>query len=112
VTATAFKSSIDGGSEPVWSRNGKELFYRSGKKFMSVPLKAGASFKPDSAHVLFESDFVANSKQGIAAYDVSPDGQRFYFVQEDSKKDRPAKLSLVLNWSEELKRLAPARSGR
>jgi hypothetical protein len=60
---------------------------------MSVPLKAGASFKPDSAHVLFESDFVANSKQGIAAYDVSPDGQRFYFVQEDSKKDRPAKLS-------------------
>jgi serine/threonine protein kinase/Tol biopolymer transport system component len=110
--ANRVQASTDGGSEPVWSRNGKELFYRSGKKFMSVPVKAGASFIPDSGHVLFESDFVANSKQGIAAYDVSPDGQRFYFVQEDSKKDRQAKLSLVLNWSEELKRLAPARSGR
>ena len=96
----------------MWSRNGKELFYRSGKKFMSVPVKAGALFVPDPAHILFESDFVTQSEQGVAAYDVSLDGQRFYFVQEDSKKDRQARLSLVLNWSEELKRLAPARSGR
>jgi eukaryotic-like serine/threonine-protein kinase len=106
------QASTDGGSEPVWSRNGKELFYRSGKKFMSVPVKAGALFVPDPAHILFESDFVTQSEQGVAAYDVSLDGQRFYFVQEDSKKDRQARLNLVLNWSEELKRLAPARSGR
>ncbi len=106
------QASTDGGSEPVWSRNGKELFYRSGKKFMSVPVKAGALFVPDPAHVLFESDFVTQSEQGIAAYDVSLDGQRFYLVEEDSKKDRQARLSVVLNWSEELKRLAPARGGR
>jgi serine/threonine protein kinase/Tol biopolymer transport system component len=106
------QASTDGGSEPVWSRSGKELFYRSGKKFMSVPVKAGAVFVPDPPHVLFESDFVTNSERGIAAYDVSPDGLRFYLVQEDSKKDRQAKLNLVLNWSEELKRLAPARGGR
>jgi dipeptidyl aminopeptidase/acylaminoacyl peptidase len=106
------QASTDGGSEPVWSRSGKELFYRSGKKFMSVPVKAGAVFVRDPPHVLFESDFVTNSDLGIAAYDVSPDGQRFYLVQEDSKKDRQAKLNLVLNWSEELKRLAPARGGR
>jgi len=106
------QASTDGGSEPVWSRNGKELFYRSGKKFMAVPVKAGASLVFNPAHVLFESDFVTNPGGGTPAYDVSPDGQRFYFVHQESKKDRQARLSIVLNWSKELKGLAPARSGR
>ena len=41
-----FQVSTDGGFEPVWARNGKELFYRSGKKLISVPVKLGADFVP------------------------------------------------------------------
>jgi hypothetical protein len=36
--------SIDGGSEPVWARGGKELFYRTGKKLISVPVIPGTDF--------------------------------------------------------------------
>jgi eukaryotic-like serine/threonine-protein kinase len=99
--------STDGGSEPVWARNGKALFYRSGKKLFAVPVTLGLHFVAGPPKVLLENDFEF-STQGINAYDVSPDGQRFYFVQEDDKTKHEAKLDVVLNWSEELKRLAPA----
>jgi hypothetical protein len=42
----------------------------------------------------------------VANYDVSPDGQRFVMVKDDSASGR---INLVLNWHEELKRLVPTR---
>ncbi|HKU28641.1 MAG TPA: protein kinase [Candidatus Sulfotelmatobacter sp.] len=104
--------STNGGSEPVWSRNGKELFYRSGNKLIEAPVEKGNNFATGAAHVILESAFAPNTESGIPAYDVSPDAQTFYFVQEDSKSNRESKVNLVLNWPEELKRLAPAHTGR
>lgn len=99
-----FQASIDGGSEPVWAKNGKELFYRAGKKVISLPVKLGADFVPGPPKVLFQGDFAEGAQ--VPAYDVSPDGQRFYFVQQDPKTQEPARINLILNWSEEVKRLA------
>jgi eukaryotic-like serine/threonine-protein kinase len=76
-----FQVSTDGGFEPVWAKSGKELFYRSGRKLISVPVKLGADFVPGPPKVLFEGDFATGDE--TSAYDVSPDGQRFYFIQED-----------------------------
>ncbi len=98
-----FQVSTDGGSEPVWAKNGKELFYRSGKKLMSVPVQLGADFVPGPPKVLFEGDFASGDE--TSAYDVSPDGQRFYFIQEDKKSGQQAKINIILNWSEEVKNL-------
>ena len=99
--------SNSGGSEPVWSKNGKELFYRSGDKLIAVPVENGKSFTTAAAHVLFESAFIANADFGTTAYDVSPDAQTFYFVQEDTRNGLEIRVNLVLNWPEELKRIAP-----
>ena len=103
--------STDGGSEPVWARNGKELFYRSGKKLFSVPVTFGTHFAAGTPKLLFEHEFVFSSEKGNA-YDASADGQRFYFVQQESRADQEALLNFVLNWSEELTRLAPVRQER
>jgi serine/threonine protein kinase/Tol biopolymer transport system component len=105
-----FQVSIDGGSEPVWAKNGKELFYRAGKKLVSLPVKLGADFVPGPPKVLFQGDFAEGDQ--VPAYDVSPDGQRFYFVQQDPKTQELERISLILNWSEEVKRLAPGAKKR
>ena len=91
---------------------GKELFYRSGNKLIEAPVQRGNILATGATHVILESTFAPNTESGIPAYDVSPDAQTFYFVQEDSKSNREAKVNLVLNWPEELKRLAPAHTGR
>ena len=64
----------------------------------------GAQFSPDGR--LFEQRYAFGSAQTIANYDVSPDGQRFVMVKDDSASGR---LSIVLNWFEELKERVPAQ---
>jgi hypothetical protein len=64
--------STDGGGEPVWARNGRELFYRNGYRLMVVPVQTGPVFTPGKAQVLFEWPYEA--MDGIRPnYDVTPD---------------------------------------
>jgi Tol biopolymer transport system component len=97
--------STDGGAEPVWARNGKELFYRVGKKLMVVPM--GADAAPGKPRVLFEGEFKVGDR--IPNYDVSPDGSRLYFIQTNTQSQQQAKVDIVLNWFEELKARAPTK---
>ena len=100
--------STDGGTEPLWNRNGRELFYRSGNRMMSVPISTEPAFAPNKPAMLFEKDYAASQfpATGIA-YDVSPDGQRFLMVKEPDQASALAQINVVVNWFEELKRLAP-----
>ena len=56
--------------------------------------------------VLFEQRYAFGNSTN-PNYDVSPDGQRFVLVKDDSASGR---LNIVLNWFEELKRLAPTQA--
>jgi Tol biopolymer transport system component/predicted Ser/Thr protein kinase len=100
--------STDGGNEPAWNRNGRELFYRSGNKMMAVDVTTQPTFSPGKPKVLFEGQYVAVSP-GLTgtAYDVSPDGQRFLMVKETEASMSATQINVVLNWFEELKRRAP-----
>jgi len=102
--------STNGGSEPVWSRDGKELFYRWGNKLMEVPVQNGDNFSASAVHVVLEAAFVRTVDFGVPSYDVSPDGQRFYFVQEASDNSHEARLNFMVNWPEELKHNVPAHA--
>jgi serine/threonine-protein kinase len=101
--------STDGGSEPVWNRDGRELFYRSGNKMMAVQVTTQPSFSAGKPTTLFEKEYAASQfpATGIA-YDVSADGQRFLMVKETDQNTAAAQINVVLNWFEELKRRAPA----
>ena len=95
------------GKYPKWNRNGRELFYRDGNKMMSVPVSFGADGPIFSApRVLFDQRYQYGLGQTTANYDVSPDGQSFVMVKDQSSAGR---WNIVLNWFDELRRLAPAR---
>ncbi|MGA8607984.1 MAG: protein kinase [Candidatus Sulfotelmatobacter sp.] len=99
--------STEGGTEPVWNRNGRELFYRNGDKMMAVDISTQPSFTAGKPHMLFEGHYVP--PPGTAPnYDVSPDGQRFLMIKPSEAGDAaPSQINVVLNWFEELKRRAP-----
>jgi serine/threonine-protein kinase len=98
------KVSTDGGYHPVWSRDGKELFYRCGDKMMALTIETESEFRVIDSKVLFEGQYLTGLRQN---YDVSSDGQRFLMVKESDDQPAASQLIVVLNWFEELKRLAP-----
>jgi hypothetical protein len=100
--------STDGGAEPVWSRDGRELFYLNGDKMMTVEITTAPAFRAGSPRLLFEGRYMP-SPNTVAAFDVAADGQRFLRVQP-MHPDPPAnQIHVVLNWTSELERLVPTR---
>ena len=67
------------GTEPVWSRDGRELFYRNGRQMMTVAIESGSEFVSERPSLLLEGDF-AEGSLGNAAYDVSITGDRFLML--------------------------------
>jgi serine/threonine-protein kinase len=73
--------SVGGGSEPLWSRDGTELFYRNGtNQLVSVSVQTTGAFSIGATSVLF-SDRDYTRWQTHRQYDVTPDGQRFILVR-------------------------------
>ena len=101
-----FPISIEGGVAPVWARDGRELFYRNGDKMMSVTVEAGSEFRAGKPEVVFEERFEAGVSWYRPNYDISPDGQRFVMIKAGEEAPL-TQINVVLNWFEELKRLAP-----
>jgi eukaryotic-like serine/threonine-protein kinase len=99
--------STEGGTEPAWNRNGRELFYRSGDKMMSVDVTTQPSFSVGKSRMLFEGQYAPTPYPGTN-YDVSPDGQRFLMVKPGEQEAATTQINVVLNWFEELKRRVPA----
>jgi serine/threonine-protein kinase len=101
--------TTDGGKAPVWDPSGKALYYRdeTGHKLYRVPVVTEPAIQVGSAELLFEGGFKADSPWG-RNYDISPKGDFFIMIQEEPPQ--PAtQINVVLNWSEELKRLSAAR---
>ncbi|HEX6162006.1 MAG TPA: hypothetical protein VFZ31_01485, partial [Vicinamibacterales bacterium] len=96
--------SVDGGTAPLWSRDGRELFFARGDTLFVVPVTPGAAFKSGAARRLFSGPYGFDDV--YLNYDIAPDGQ--HFVMPRSRVDAaPRQLELVLNWFDELNRLAP-----
>jgi serine/threonine-protein kinase len=100
--------STDGGTEPVWNRNGRELFYRNGDKMMAVDIDTHPAFAAGKPRQLFEGDYVLNYFPA-PYYDVSSDGQRFLMLKpSEQEQSALTHINVVLNWFEELKQKVPA----
>ena len=96
--------SIGGGAEPVWSRDGRELFYRHGDRMMKVDVDgSGSRFVAGEPKLLFELRFDPWDGMGAstASYDISPDGTRFV-VARRKKPVTVTVIDVVLNWPETL----------
>ena len=96
--------SIDGGTGPVWSRDGRELFYRAGDDLMSVQVRTTGPLALGERRKLL--DLSRYDSGYVHEFDVSPDGQRFLLIRTEAQS-RPTRLDIVVNWFDELKRLVP-----
>jgi serine/threonine-protein kinase len=89
--------SLDGGSEPLWSRDGRELFYRSGTALYAAEVRTSPTFDVVKRTRLFaDPGYVGDITH--AYYDVTPDG-RFVMVRELSGTTH---LSVTLNFFQNL----------
>jgi serine/threonine-protein kinase len=93
--------STDGGTEPRWSRDGRELFYRNGDRMMAVTVTPGSSLAAGSPRQLFEGRYqVSDTNSG--AYDVASDG-RFLMIQPTVAEQPATEFNIVLGWFDEVK---------
>jgi eukaryotic-like serine/threonine-protein kinase len=99
--------STEGGSEPVWARKTGQLFYRHGDAMMAVDITTTPSPVVGKPRKLFEGPY-KHSDAVWPNYDVTPDGHRFLMVK-GSPRPPATRINVVLNWSEELKRLVPTK---
>jgi hypothetical protein len=88
-------------------RNGRELFYMTAGKLMSVSVTTQPTFSASTPRIVADIPAPLMGRLSNGAYDVSPDGQRFLFVKANVESGRPDEVRVVLNWTEELKQLAP-----
>jgi serine/threonine protein kinase/Tol biopolymer transport system component len=93
--------SIEGGINPYWSRDGKQIFYRNDDRFMAVPLINDLTIDAGPPRLLFQI-------KDILGFDVFHPTGEFFVLKRDSNSGIQTQLHLVTNWFPELQRLAPS----
>jgi DNA-binding winged helix-turn-helix (wHTH) protein/Tol biopolymer transport system component len=105
--------SIDGGLAPRWNPNGRELFYVSAGRLMAVSVETTpTTIHYQTPRMLFSAPtLLVRNIDRTVPYSVAPDGARFLMLKPAGVTDSgaPRELRTIVNWFEELRRLAPAR---
>jgi Tol biopolymer transport system component len=100
--------STTGGSEPMWSRNGRELFYRADmqghQQLVAATVDHGPPFRVTSRRALFSMEEY-DAAQPHANYDVSPDGQSFVLIHRAPR----GRLTVIQNLPELVRRLSGSK---
>ena len=93
--------SGNGGTQPRWSHDGKELFYVEGDTLMAVAVATTPSFTSGAVTRLFQD---ASLPGTVHRYDVSADGRRFVLTEPvGGAEEKPPSIHIVENWYEEFK---------
>lgn len=96
MTEEKWAISYGGGLQPMWSRDGKEIFYAAlDGRLMAVPVSAGATFSSGKPQPLFQTSLRLNNVS--RQYAVSADGQRFLMVVPTHDFDSEL-FRVLLNW--------------
>jgi eukaryotic-like serine/threonine-protein kinase len=89
------------GTEPVWSRDGHDLYYEAGDSLFRVSVATAPSLVVGKPEVVYQGHFWRSNIAG-PNYDVAPDGKRFLMVDSD-KEPELTQIHVVLNWTAQLK---------
>ena len=91
--------SLDGGTEPLWSPAGGEIFYRNGDRMMAASVRTQGGFEIGDRKLLFTGEFAVSPFRG-RNYDVTRDGQTFFLLQPLIGSAQA--IVVTLNWFENL----------
>jgi len=95
--------SPEGGREPLWSPDGKELYYRQKGRMMAVQIETESDFKVVSIEPLF--DDVYYSCIMFKTCDIGPDGR--FLMLADPHASEQSQIRVVLHWQDLLQRRSP-----
>ena len=99
-----WKISNGGGNQPVWSPDGKKIYYRNGNEMYAVDVTATDAFSKGNPKKIFVGNyFLPRGRK----WDIHPDGDRFIMLQDPQVAPEEQKIFVIQDFSEELKRLAP-----
>jgi hypothetical protein len=93
--------SSDGGGEPLWSHDGRELFFQGADGLMGVTVTSGATFSASTPRRVHEGRFF-QTINGNTSYSITADGSRFLRLQPTAPERAITRIDLVLNWFSEL----------
>jgi Tol biopolymer transport system component len=102
--APPVRVSSNGGYEPLWSADGRELFYRQGNAVMAAAVETESDFSFAAPKLLFSGPYIQRTLPFSRAWDVARDG-RFLMIQpaDENLAAAPASIVVVQNFGEELK---------
>ena len=86
--------SEGGGLNPIWSRDGSELFYRRGADLVVTRIDTSGGFQAGPSKALFTGRY----RQTGRDFDVSPDGSRFLMMRNDDPRTTTS-INVLLNWA-------------
>ncbi len=100
------------GESPLWSPDGRELFYISNEGAVEVPVDTKTAFNAGKPRLLFRGPYLSGYGES-PAWDISPDGKRFLMIKQPvsaaAAPEAARKINIVLNWLEELKQRVPVK---
>jgi serine/threonine-protein kinase len=115
VNRGRWQISTGGGRAPLWSPDGRELFYRVRDAVMVVPVETAPTFKPGKPAALFHGKYDSLSSRDRPSWDISPDGKHFLMMKDvqttgvATTYQAPRKIVIVVNWLDELKQRVPVK---
>src|SRR5262249_25648664 len=110
VNGGQWKVSSAGGTRPLWSPNGHELFYvgPSGAVMAARVDSRGSAWRASTPQKIVEGPYVTITSVSGRTYDVSRDGRRFLMVKQSANRASP-QIVIVQNWFTELQQRVPTR---
>jgi serine/threonine-protein kinase len=119
VNKGRWQVSTSGGATPLWSPDGRELFYRNDDAVMRVSIETEPTFKAGKPETLFRGTYIrlptANATYDAQPWDIHPDGKRFLMLKPSPSTsaaptaEAPRRINIVVNWFEELKQRVPSK---
>ena len=92
--------SVDGGMEPYWSSDGKQIFFRNREQLLAVDVDTTSGFSAGRPRVVLEEMKTLLPEHN---YSVAADGQRFLVIESAEEGDTgPDRINVVVNWFEAL----------
>ena len=101
-----WRVSGDGAWQPVWSPDGRELFYREGNALLAVSIETTPAFAAGNPRVLFSGPYRRPGPNG-QVYDIAPDGERFLMIRETEVDTGESEMIVLQDWFQNLTERVP-----
>ena len=112
ATGAKYQITTKGGAAPLWSPDGKQIFYWWSGKIFAIDVRTEPAFSFGQPSPL-PFPQVAQTAPGLRNFDITPDGRQFLIIPFGNSAagptPAPAQINVVLNWFEELKQRAPVQ---